>query len=303
MPSSDTVKSILDAVRPAYIRFSIQPLAGSYSNHTHLVNIEFADSPSQQIVLRRYNEANGDCVGKARREFKALECLQTSGVPVPKPIYLDDAGKLFGSPGIVTEFVSGEAIDIVANPAQWVSKVDRVARMLAKIHTTPIGAELMPVLMDANREAAWFINGDTIPDFMTRHPDGAVVWQTVKELMPRRKAIDPALLHVDCWSGNILWDEGEIAAVVDWEEAAFGDAAIDVAYCRMELYLQGLDAAAETFLQVYEKEVGQLVANLGLWELTAAARPMLDVDGWFTRPMMHEQFRRFIADAKARAIA
>ena len=178
-----------------------------------------------------------------------------------------------------------------------------IARMLARIHTTPIDAELHPVLMDADVEAAWFIKGDTVPEFMIDHPDGALVWHTVKASMPLRKTIAPTLLHVDYWSGNILWHEGEISAVVDWEEVASGDPAIDVVYCRMELYLQGLEAAADTFLQVYENEVGQPVANLGLWELAAAARPMLDLDGWFTRPSMHERFRQFIANAAARSTA
>jgi aminoglycoside phosphotransferase (APT) family kinase protein len=301
MPSQDTVRAILEAIAPSHVAFSVQPLVGSYSNHTHRVNIEFADGSVQQIVMRRYNEANGDCIGKAQREYKALERLQESGLPIPKPIYQDDTGKLFGSPGIVTEFVNGNQIDTTANPLAWASKVDVIARMLAKIHKTRIDDELKPVLMDANLEAAWFLKEELAPDFMAKHPDGVMVWQTVKDLMPQREVIEPALLHVDYWSGNILWSEGEISAIVDWEEAAFGDPAIDVAYCRMELYLEGLDDAAEAFLRIYEKAVGQQVANLGLWELAAAARPMIDPSAWFTRPLMHERFRRFIVNAKASA--
>src|SRR5687768_11269395 len=105
MPSRDTVRAVLDVVAPVNSGFSVHPLAGSYSNHTHLVKIEFADSSPQQIVLRRYNEANGNCISKARREFQTLKLLERQNFPAPRPLYLDDAGDLLGSPGIITEFV------------------------------------------------------------------------------------------------------------------------------------------------------------------------------------------------------
>jgi hypothetical protein len=76
---------------------------------------------------------------------------------------------------------------------------------------------------------------------------------------------------------------------------------MDVAYCLMELYLEGMDTAAARFLQAYEQEAGRPVANLAYWELAAAARPMIDIDGWITRPFMAERFRRFIANALKRA--
>lgn len=296
MPSNERVRAVLAVVAPTYSAFNIQPLAGSYSNHTHLVNIE--DSPPQKIVLRRYNEDNGDCVGKARREFHALKFLQDQGFPAPKPLYLDDAGQLLGSPGIVTAFVPGQQIEAATQTREWADNIDTVAQMLARIHATPYSDKQF--LMNANVEAAWFLKPGVVPDFMKGHPDGEMVWKTVAEVLPQIRAVEPVLIHLDYWSGNILWDKGQISAVVDWEEAAYGDPAVDVAYCRMELYLEGLDEAADRFLQVYEQATGQQVANLGVWELAASARPMLDLDGWFTRPHMDERFRRFIANAKNR---
>ena len=64
----------------------------------------------------------------------------------------------------------------------------------------------------------------------------------------------------------------------------------------MELYLEGMDAAAAEFLQAYEAQAGQPVANLAYWELVATARPMYDIDGWITRPFMAERFHKFIAN-------
>ncbi|NJM05950.1 phosphotransferase [Candidatus Gracilibacteria bacterium] len=108
-------------------------------------------------------------------------------------------------------------------------------------------------------------------------------------------------MHIDYWSGNLLWEQGYITAVVDWEEAAYGDPAIDVAYSRMDMIVSGLGHVAEIFLQNYEAEMGRRVANLGLWELAAAARPMFNQPWRFATSPGREHFRAFIADAKQRA--
>lgn len=301
LPSQDTVRRVLAVIAPTHAAFSIHSLAGDYSNHTHLVKVEFADRPAQHIVLRRYNEDNGDCPGKARREFHTLTHLQRHAIPVPKPLYLDDSGDLLGSPGIITEFVAGKQIEVQDEPDLWTGSITLVAKMLARIHATPYDETLTPHMLDGNKGVAWFLGSGAVPRFMEADPDGASVWKSVSELLPQRTVVQPALLHIDYWSGNILWHERQISAVVDWEEAAFGDPGVDVGYCRMQLYLEGLDDAAETFLRIYEQEIGQRVANLGLWELAASARPMTDPEGWFTRPFMRERFQRFIANAKARA--
>jgi aminoglycoside phosphotransferase (APT) family kinase protein len=68
--------------------------------------------------------------------------------------------------------------------------------------------------------------------------------------------------------------------MLDWEEAAWGDPGIDVAYARMNMLLMGLADAADAFLHTYEAESGRMVENLGFWELAAAVRPMFDPGDW-----------------------
>jgi len=86
------------------------------------------------------------------------------------------------------------------------------------------------------------------------------------------------------------------------EEAAYGDPGIDVAYCRMDMLLSGLGEAADEFLSVYEAKMGQRVANLELWELAAAARPMFSPQSWgIAASPVKERFSRFITDVRRRA--
>jgi aminoglycoside phosphotransferase (APT) family kinase protein len=136
---------------------------------------------------------------------------------------------------------------------------------------------------------------------MRAHPDGKAVWEMARDLWPGLRPVPPTLVHIDYWPGNILWHRGRIAAVVDWEEAAYGDPGIDVAYCRMEMVLSGVGHVADEFLRAYETARGRRVENLAFWELTAAARPMFSPEGWITESPAREVFRHFIAGARRRA--
>lgn len=298
LPSEESISHLLDILDPTCTSFRIEPLAGSFSNFTNLVILDADCALPQQIVIRRYNEENGDCIGKATREYKALEVLHGGHISVPRPLYLDAEGDVLGSAGIVTEFVPGTLMLAAEEPERWASKADEIATQLARIHQTHYDAAIKAVMMDGNKEVSWFTQSDRVPSYMQAHPDGEMVWHLVRDLLPHIDRVAPSLLHIDYWSGNILWYENRISAIVDWEEVAFGDGGVDVAYCLMEYYLEGQDAAAERFLSTYEAQIGRPVANLGIWALAASVRPMLDLEGWLTRPQMDERFRRFIARAR-----
>lgn len=301
-PSQQAIQALLNIILPNATEFSIHDLAGSYSNFTHLVKVTFTGGESQSIVVRRYNQEYDQTEEKPKREFKALELLSQHGLPVPKPLFLDDSGNVLGSPGIVTAFVDGKAVEPPTHASEWGSRADKTSMMLAKIHALPYET-IKYYLVDDNVEGAWFLKYDEIPAYMRDDPDGQMVWDLVSEYLPKLHHVDSVLSHTDFWSGNILWLDGEISAVVDWEEAAYGDPAYDVAYCRTEFFLEGLDEAAETFTQVYKQQTGHALENLALWELASSVRPMTDPTGWFTRPHMEERFRKFIENAKSELLA
>jgi aminoglycoside phosphotransferase (APT) family kinase protein len=294
-PSPETAQAVLDIVAPGSTLSQVLPLSGSYSNLTHLVTARAADGSILRLVVRRY--VYGKRAEKARVEFAALRFLQDDDVPAPRPLYLDADGALLCRPGIVIGYVPGQLIedpgDHPGGPFSWAREM---ASMLARIHAIP-GAQARDLLFDANSEATWFLRDGTVPGYMQAHPDGTRVWQAVHDLLPALDPVPPALVHIDYWRGNVLWEQGRISAVVDWEEASCGDPAIDVGYCTMELAIMGfLDEAVE-FLRTYEAEIGHAVANLAFWQLSAAARPMYDLEGWITDPAKGKRFRQFISEA------
>jgi len=299
--STEVAQKLLKEISPGSQLTGIQFAPGSYSNFTHFVTACDSSEAEIRLVVRRY-QAFGpyDRGQKARREFAALQFVCQNGIPAPQPLYLDDTGDLLGIPGIVTRYVPGAQIESPAEPVAWARAL---AETLARVHTVP--CELAPrnLLLDANAEATWFLHSDRIPDFMQAHPDGERVWQAVRRGFPRLEPVPPTLVHVDYWPGNILWDGDQISAVVDWEEAALGDPAIDVAYCRMDMALKGLPQAADEFLHAYEAATGHLLANLGIWELAAAARPMFSPHGWISESPQKELFSHFIAQAEQKCVS
>jgi aminoglycoside phosphotransferase (APT) family kinase protein len=299
-PSPASLQYLLGKIMPGSHFVATHPLEGDFSNSTHLVDGRAPDGSLFQVVTRRYAVyGDYDRSEKARREFQTLQLLRHHSLPVPEPLYLDDTGQVLGSPAIVMRYVPGRLIMARPYPARW---AELLAETLARIHSVPIHASDRSFLLDGNSEALWFLKAkDSMPDYIRAHPEGGGLWQAVLAYLPKLVSVEPALVHIDYWSGNILWHEGSIAAVVDWEEAAQGDPGIDVAYCRMDMILSGLPEAADAFLVAYEKQMNRPVANLGFWELAAAVRPMFNPAGWITESPAKERFAGFVDAAIRRA--
>jgi aminoglycoside phosphotransferase (APT) family kinase protein len=299
-PSPELLQAVLELIEPGSTFVALHSLAGDFSNSTHLVDGRSPDGSLFQVVTRRYAVfGDYDRGEKARREFKTLQLLRRHGLPAPDPLYLDDAGAILGSPGIVTRYAPGRLIMERPYPAQW---AEMLAKTLARIHQVPLDDADASFLLDGNSEALWFLKSIAqTPPYISAHLKGRALWQAMVEYLPHLVKVAPALVHIDYWSGNILWDNGSISAVVDWEEAAQGDPGIDVAYCRMDMVLCGMSEAADLFLATYEQEMGRPVANLGFWELAAAVRPMLNPDGWISEPPAVERFAGFVETAVGRS--
>jgi aminoglycoside phosphotransferase (APT) family kinase protein len=298
-PPAQAIKALLAEIAPGSRLLAVATLPGSYSNFTYLVDAHAADSSRFRVVVRRYEVFGSyDRGEKARREFKTFELLQRHGIPAPRPLYLDAQGAMLGIPGIVTSYVPGSQVESPVDPVGWARAL---AAALARVHAVPCDEAAREFLLDANSEASWFLRSATAPDYMRAHPDGEAVWGAARDLWPGLCPVPPTLVHIDYWPGNILWQRGQIAAIVDWEEAAYGDPGIDVAYCRMEMVLSGVGHVADEFLHAYETARDRRVENLAFWELAAAARPMFSPEGWITESPAREAFRHFIAGARRRA--
>ena len=88
------------------------------------------------------------------------------------------------------------------------------------------------------------------------------------------------LLHGDFWPENLLWRNGEVAAVLDWEDAAVGDPMADVAGARVELRYKFGPKAMQHFTDAYAQHQEVDFKRLALWQVYVAAAAQHFMGTW-----------------------
>jgi aminoglycoside phosphotransferase (APT) family kinase protein len=109
------------------------------------------------------------------------------------------------------------------------------------------------------------------PAFTYRGPAEAAVpgWTTRPELWQRaidlRAAGAPptpfGLLHRDFHLGNILWQGEAVSGLIDWAEASWGPADLDVAHLCSDFAMLHSTAGADAFREAYRRAGGRLDAE------------------------------------------
>ncbi len=268
------ITMLLNQIAPDSQLQAIDALNLGFSNRSFRIKATRPDNSQANYVVKQYSSHDtvfGQAAAtRAECEHKILAFLRNGGIPCPEPIFFDPLGAILGSPVLVTQHIPGE--QILAHPANplWAEQAPTVAALLARIHILPCPAALIASLPDATIQATWFLENDTVPDYMQAYPDGESVWHLLRQERPKLTPADPGLVHGDYWSGNILWEHGQVTGILDWENVAFGDPSFDVGNCRMEMIIDGMDDAADMFLKTYEADTGKPVVNLGLCELAGA---------------------------------
>jgi aminoglycoside phosphotransferase (APT) family kinase protein len=286
-------QKLIDQILPGGAVSSIHSVSGDFYNRLFYLDAYSSAGEEQHYVVKLYQGDRDYGIQQSRVEYQALYWLYQHGRPVPEPLFLDDSGQVLGGPGVVTRFMPGSPIVAAPYPAHWGRQM---ALTLANIHAYPYDASLQSFLLDANHAALWFRQSASIPNWLAADPDGISIWETIEFLLASTEKTPPKLIHLDFWSGNVLCVDDKIVTVVDWGEAGYGDPGIDVAYCLMDFVLSGLDQQAIEFLSTYISTAGP-VANLTLWKLAAAVRPIHLPEGWIDRSPVRERFRSFVHEA------
>lgn len=252
-------------------------LTGGVSAQVTALEISLPDGQTQKYIVRQHGAIdlaqNPDI---ATDEFKLLSALHSAGLPVPQPYFVDTSAKIFDAPYIVLEFIDGETDFAPANLDDFLRQM---ASVLAQIHRLDLAQHDLSFL--PTRDAGisgWLKNppatlDETLQESRIRHTLGSA-W--------RFPNMNPAgLLHGDYWVGNLLWKNGELTGVVDWEDATLGDPLSDLAVSRLEvLWAFGADAM-HTYTRHYQAAMPALdYANLPLWDIYAASRPLGKIDTW-----------------------
>lgn len=279
------------------------PLTGGVSAATSALEIELPGGERRRFVIRR---PGGHYLRDLRdADVALLERLAMAGLPAPRPRLLDAQGEIFGQPALVLDYLDGE-LDF--GEAGLPAKLEALASQLAAIHSAEL-AGFAPLLPNLDDRTFAFL------DRKPEHPDESLGESAVRAALqgrPRPPRSNPdALLHGDFWPGNVLWREGRISGVIDWEDAAIGDPLYDLAITRLDLLWAYGPSAEEPFTAAYARAAPQVDLTLLPWfDLCACLRPCGQISIWATSANdpgeaasrmreWHALFRRQALDAYA----
>ena len=226
----------------------------------------------ERVVLKRYWLPEPKEVSPAESEFRALALAEEHGIAAPSPIWVDRIG-LFPERAIVISFVEGRVVLDPADPIDWAGKLAAALNSIHGIRPAPADRALFPDMGDDDSHYP-------APEVLEQHPLGRELRARGVEAADSLQPVDPVYVHHDFWSGNTLWIDDALVAVIDWEGGTIGDPAIDVAYCALDIRLLGLEGAASHFVDVYRELSGRDLSNIRYWELMALSRPMPDIAMW-----------------------
>jgi aminoglycoside phosphotransferase (APT) family kinase protein len=288
---------VVERVAPESRLVRAWALKGGISADVTALEIEERDGSVRKVVVRRHAGVNlAQNANITRDEVRLLRILTSAGVAVPEPCYLDESGEIFPTPYAVLEYVEGET---EFAPADLDDAIVQMAEQLAKIHeidSTKADLSFLPNFED--RVTAYLRTEPARLDDSLEEGRIREALQAVWPLPHRNKTV---LLHWDYWPGNVLWKDGRIAAIIDWEDARLCDPLGDLGNSRMEmLWAFGVEAM-EAFTREYVRITGVDVANLPYWDLCAALRPTFQIQDWAVDPEEERQMRAghrlFVAQA------
>ena len=245
----------------------IESLTRTYpgmSRLTYLVRGTVAGKP-HGFVLRCDPPGGGIVPLALRREYEVYRRLYATAVPVPRPLWFDEAPELTdGRPLMVRELVEGSAsvpgLDRVGPAGDALRRhvATTHARMLATLHTLDWrAAGFDEVLEDPGSPAACATAEVDRWWEVAQRMHGEVDPQLRRTIHWMRAEAPGCAARVSLLKGNNgideeLWRDGRIVAMADWELAALGDPASDWAFSQGILTL----GDPEETLAAYEAAAG-----------------------------------------------
>lgn len=242
-PDDTLAQWLIDNVAQCDGSYKLEKFSSGQSNPSFLLTCG-----AEQYVLRR--KPAGQLLASAHavdREFRLIQALANSDVPVPRAIALCDDDSVIGSMFYIMSFEPG---DIIWDPA--LPDVQREVRpeyyralitTLAKLHTvnvTDVGLSDFgkPGNYYQRQLTRWTSQYRASETRRIATMDQLIIW--LEKHMPDDDG-QCSIIHGDYRIDNVMFHAGDprIRAVLDWELATLGHPMADLAYYLMALRLPG----------------------------------------------------------------
>ena len=196
---------------------AIESISGGWANSNYLLELE----DGSRLVLKIWDERSPTEVNRLNSH---LELIASHGVPTPVPLMLEDGSRMMvvdGRAWILMPFVD----------APWLagdaSAMRHLGELMARLHSIPndgtfitrytMGTDIWPdVFALADSRDAWS------PFLREREADYARMPELIPDGLPR------GVIHGDLFLDNVLSRDGEIKAVLDFEDICWNILATDL---------------------------------------------------------------------------
>lgn len=268
-PTTEVLARIVNAALPGSTLLESTALSGGISAITTALQVRAKGGVRHAWVLRQPGTAALKRQPEiAQDEFSVLQATAAAGLITPRPVVLDASRTLLPHPYFISTRLPG-APDFA--PIDRLHYAAQFGTQLARIHQL---APSLPARAGACAEA-----GAPVQGF-----DVAGIRQALLAQPPLPARNRPALLHGDYWPGNVLFEEGTLTGIVDWEDAALGDPLTDLGVSRLDVLTIFGEGALEAFMDAYRSHNPINETHLPQWDLCAALRLLRlsegDFAGW-----------------------
>jgi aminoglycoside phosphotransferase (APT) family kinase protein len=227
-------------------------LSGGHSKYTMGIELSGNHALPSSLVLRA-DAGSGFGGSSVVEEYRLLKILYEHGAQVPKPIGVEKSGAVFGSPFLLVEKRPGRSIGhmfMLPPPNRFTAR--DIATQLAKIHSIPADAfgSITAGADTTTKEHALAWIDQSCASWKALNTPGALLETSFRWLRANVDRYEGrrALVHGDYGLNNMLIDNGQMSAVLDWEFAHIGNPAYDLGYFRFQAEALG---AWDEFLCAY----------------------------------------------------
>lgn len=254
----------------------LKRLMGGYSKATFIAGIRAADE-ERRVVIRK--DSPGLPTGSSvTSEFPVIREMAALGVPVPEALWLEPDPAIAGGAFMGVGFVDGRPANQVVptDPEtcrQWATSI---ANTVARLHvgTAQPGADVrVPILAEVDALERRMLERERAP-----HPGLLIGLRWLRRNVDRLEGRPACRIHGDLGFHNMMMDDGQITALLDWEFSRIGDPVEDLASIRPFMEQLGhwetfdetyraaggftLDQRAQDYFTVWQ-ETRNMVACLG----------------------------------------
>lgn len=267
----EQLRDLLQRQFPEHVVETASPLSGGVSANAVVVDLRSASDSSLRVVVRRpWAHDRRVALLAIDYEAKALGLCERLGLPAPRVLHRDDEAA-----AIILDFVEGAPLFA---PTHIEAAMRAMAETLVRIHECKVGSDDAEFLQNISNRAERMIAD--VPKVLDDSLNEDRIRRVLGSLWPWPQENPDTLLHGDYWPGNILWRNEELCCVIDWEEAAKGDALADLALARLDISWAFGEEAMKLFTERYRERTALNWRRLPHWDLWVALRPMSQLSRW-----------------------